>query len=42
MNYQLQPDGQVRQWAQSSTDEGKSWQPAFDFLYRRVEDFPVF
>jgi hypothetical protein len=42
MNYQLQPDGQVRQWAEASTDEGKSWNPAFDFLYRKVADFPPF
>ena len=42
MNYQLQPDGQVRQWAEASTDEGKTWQPAFDFLYRRVDAFPGF
>jgi hypothetical protein len=42
MNYQLQPDGQVRQWAEASSDEGKTWQPAFDFLYRRVEEFPDF
>jgi len=42
MNYQLQPDGQVRQWAQSSTDGGKTWTPAFDFLYRKVAEFPPF
>ena len=42
MNYQQQPDGQVRQWAEASSDEGKTWQPAFDFLYRRVEEFPKF
>ena len=42
MNYQRQPDGQVRQWAESSTDDGKTWQPAFDFLYRRVDEFPKF
>lgn len=42
MNYAPQPDGQVRQWAQSSTDGGKSWQPAFDFLYRHVDEFPKF
>ena len=40
MNYQKQPDGQVRQWAEASTDDGKSWQPAFDFLYRHVDAFP--
>ena len=42
MQYQRQPDGQVRQWGKSSTDGGKSWQPSFDFLYRRVADFPKF
>ena len=42
MNYELQPDGQVRQWGEASTDDGKSWQPAFDFLYRRVDRFPAF
>ena len=42
MNYQVQPDGQVRQWAQASTDGGKTWTPAFDFLYRKVDDFPPF
>ena len=42
MNYQLQPDGQVRQWAQASADRGKTWKPAFDFLYRKVADFPAF
>jgi hypothetical protein len=42
MRYQQQPDGQVRQWGEASTDGGKSWQPSFDFLYRRVEEFPKF
>jgi hypothetical protein len=42
MNYQLQRDGQVRQWGEASTDGGKSWQPAFDFLYRRVARLPTF
>ena len=42
MQYQLQPDGQVRQWGDSSTDGGKTWQSAFDFLYRRVDEFPAF
>lgn len=42
MNYQKQADGQVRQWAQASSDEGKTWQPAFDFLYRHVDEFPAF
>ena len=42
MNYEKQPDGQVRQWAEASSDEGKTWKPAFDFLYRRVDAFPDF
>ena len=42
MNYQVQTDGQVRQWAQASSDGGKTWKPAFDFLYRKVADFPPF
>jgi hypothetical protein len=42
MNYQLQPDGQVRQWGEASTDGGKTWKPSFDFLYRHVEAFPPF
>jgi hypothetical protein len=42
MSYQLQPDGQVRQWGEASTDDGRTWQPTFDFLYRRVSDFPKF
>ena len=42
MNYRVQPDGQVRQWGQSSTDGGKTWTPSFDFLYRRVAEFPKF
>lgn len=36
MRYQLQPNGEVRQWAEQSVDGGKSWQPGFDFLYRRA------
>jgi hypothetical protein len=42
MSYQSQPDGQVRQWGEASTDGGKTWAKAFDFLYRRVEEFPAF
>jgi hypothetical protein len=42
MNYKLQPDGQVRQWGESSTDGGKTWSKAFDFLYRHVDEFPAF
>lgn len=36
MHYQLMPNGEVRQWAENSADGGKSWQPGFDFLYRRT------
>ncbi|MEO8141578.1 MAG: hypothetical protein ABI617_02860 [Sphingomicrobium sp.] len=36
MHYQLQPDGEVRQWGERSTDGGKNWSATFDFLYRRV------
>lgn len=42
MKYQKQPDGQVRQWADSSIDDGKTWKPSFDFLYRRIRHFPAF
>jgi hypothetical protein len=36
MHYRAEPGGEVRQWAEASTDGGKAWAPAFDFLYRRV------
>jgi len=36
MHYQLLSDGQVRQWAEQSTDQGQSWQPSFDFIYQRM------
>jgi hypothetical protein len=42
MQYRKQPDGQVRQWGEASTDGGKTWSPTFDFLYRKVDDFPKF
>jgi hypothetical protein len=42
MRYRKQPDGQVRQWGEASTDGGKTWSPTFDFLYRKVDDFPKF
>ena len=42
MMYQKQPDGQVRQWGESSTDGGRTWSKSFDFLYRHVEEFPKF
>ncbi len=42
MMYQKQPDGQVRQWTKSSIDNGKTWKPSFDFVYRAVTAFPAF
>jgi len=42
MMYQKQPDGQVWQWGESSTDGGRTWSKSFDFLYRHVEEFPKF
>jgi uncharacterized protein with LGFP repeats len=36
MHYRLMPNGEVRQWAENSPDGGKTWRPAFDFLYRRA------
>ena len=34
MTYTENADGSVRQFGEQSTDEGKSWKPAFDFTYR--------
>lgn len=34
MTYTRQPGGAVRQLGEASTDEGKTWQPNFDFIYR--------
>jgi hypothetical protein len=34
MSYSKNADGSVRQFGEQSTDEGKSWKPAFDFSYR--------
>ena len=42
MHYQKEPDGQVRKWAEASTDAGKTWMPAFDLTYRHVDKFPAF
>lgn len=36
MHYQLQPNGEVRQWGEQSIDGGKNWSATFDFLYRRA------
>jgi len=34
--YTVQPDGAVRQFGETSDDQGKTWTPSFDFLYRRA------
>lgn len=34
MTYTKNPDGSVRQYGEASKDDGKTWSPAFDFLYR--------
>ena len=34
MTYTKNEDGSVRQFGESSTDHGVSWQTAFDFIYR--------
>ena len=34
MSYSKNADGSVRQFGEQSTDDGKSWKPAFDFTYR--------
>ncbi len=36
MRYQVQPNGEVRQWGERSLDGGKTWQTSFDFLYRKA------
>ena len=35
MTYTPLPDGGVRQFGEASDDGGKTWQPSFDFTYRR-------
>jgi hypothetical protein len=35
MTYSANPDGSVRQFGEQSTDDGKTWLPAFDFTYRK-------
>ncbi|MBO6608199.1 hypothetical protein [Altererythrobacter sp.] len=40
MTYTTNEDGSVRQFGESSTDHGVSWQSAFDFTYRSKEDAP--
>ena len=34
MTYSRNADGSVRQFGEQSTDDGKSWEPSFDFTYR--------
>ncbi|HEY0436189.1 MAG TPA: hypothetical protein VGC92_06085 [Phenylobacterium sp.] len=34
MTYTPNGDGSVRQFGEASTDGGKTWKPAFDFIYR--------
>jgi hypothetical protein len=34
MSYSREADGAVRQFGETSADEGKTWKPSFDFLYR--------
>ena len=36
MTYSSNADGSVRQFGESSQDEGKTWAPAFDFTYRKA------
>ena len=37
MTYSPLLDGSVRQLGLQSVDQGKSWQPSFDFTYRRAQ-----
>jgi hypothetical protein len=34
MTYSRLPEGAVRQHGETSVDQGRSWQPSFDFTYR--------
>jgi hypothetical protein len=38
MSYRMLPDGTVEQSGVTSDDDGKTWQPGFDFIYTRVPD----
>jgi hypothetical protein len=38
MSYRLLPDGTVEQSGVTSDDDGKTWQPGFDFIYTRIPD----
>jgi hypothetical protein len=35
MTYTSAADGSVRQLGETSSDDGKTWTPNFDFTYRR-------
>lgn len=35
MSYEIRPNGDVRQFGESSTDQGRTWSVTFDLLYRR-------
>lgn len=37
MTYTQSKDGSVRQLGEASADQGKTWQPSFDFTYRRAK-----
>jgi hypothetical protein len=36
MTYSRNADGSVRQFGESSPDDGKTWVPSFDFTYRKA------
>ncbi|QDZ06418.1 hypothetical protein FPZ24_02120 [Sphingomonas panacisoli] len=38
MTYTPYPDGSVRQTGEVSTDDGKTWKPSFDFIYRHAAE----
>jgi hypothetical protein len=38
MSYRLLPDGTVEQSGVTSDDNGKTWQPGFDFIYTRIPE----
>lgn len=37
LTFTLNDDGTVRQFFENSTNEGKTWTPAFDGLYKRID-----
>jgi hypothetical protein len=38
ISYRLLPDSTVEQSGVTSDDEGKTWQPGFDFIYTRIRE----